>query len=67
MKVENPSLAFFRYKRSIKALEMVDFIQQKTPRNDAMTGFYDALNALFDTINRAFKLTFWTVWGAEGN
>ena len=28
-----------------------------------MTGFYDALNALFDTINRALKLTFWTVWG----
>ena len=27
-----------------------------------MTGFYDALNALFDTINRALKLTFWTVW-----
>ena len=26
MKGKNPSLAFFRYKRSIKALEMVDFI-----------------------------------------
>ena len=30
-----------------------------------MTGFYDALNALFDTINRALKLTFWTVWGGD--
>ena len=31
-----------------------------------MTGFYDALNALFDTINRALKLTFWTVWKGGG-